>query len=717
VLRPPAALVLLGGSLFAQEPLRPTARSTAVRTPPRIDGILDDEAWKQAVPIGELTQVEPGFGIAPTEGSDIRFAHDADNLYMMIRCYDSEPDRIITTTRERDGLLEVDDRVEIVFDTFHDRRNAFFFQINAGGSKGDALITNNGANFNKPWDGLWDGVARIDDQGWCAELALPFKTLNFAEGQETWGFNIERYIGRKREQDRWGNVSRDYRLFNIYRAGDLTGITGAQQGIGLDVVPFFASHWRNDRVDDQKNLLGEPGFDLFYKIIPSLTFSLTVNTDFAETEVDSRQINLTRFPLFFPERRDFFLQDSGVFEFGFNNSGGGGDRAVIPFFSRRIGLLNGEEVPILAGGKLTGRADDWGIGFLDVQTDDQSDLDGQNLFVGRLTKNVGSQSTVGGIVTRGNPAGTEDNTVYGLDATHRASVLDGGRDLITTAFFLQADTEGVSGDQSSYGLDVSAPGDLWSWELGALEIQDDFQADLGFVPRPGIRRYEGGVEYQPRPRAASVRQLEFSAETQVFTDTDNELETWFTEVQPFGIFFESGDAFRIEVEHTRDQLVEDFEIREGIVIPQDEYDFTLGRIELASAENRDLSASLTVEAGEFFDGHRSGYSVGLLWQPGALFNGGCSYGENDVSLPDGDFETKLAQLRANFSFSPEVSWNNFLQWDNEADTIGVQSRLRWIPVPHQEIFLVFNEEVASDSSHTVATFQDLSFKITYAVRF
>ncbi len=733
------ALLATCAALAAQEAerdgpvARPATMSTRVTDPPHIDGRLDDAAWQLATPIGELTQVEPELGVPASEKSDIRFAHDDDNLYMMIRCFDREPDQIVNTTRERDARLEVDDRVEIVFDTFLDRRNAFFFQINAGGSKGDALITNNGANFNKPWDGIWDGAAQIDAEGWSAELALPFKTLNFAAGQETWGFNIERYIGRKREEARWTNASRDQRLFNIYRCGDLAGLAGIRQGIGLDVVPFYVSHWRNERESENKTLLGEPGFDLFYKLIPSLTFSLTVNTDFAETEVDERQINLTRFPLFFPERRDFFLQDAGVFEFGFNNSGGGGDGALIPFFSRRIGLSeDGEEVPILAGAKLTGRAGDYGIGVLDVQTDELDALDGQNLFAGRLTKNVGEQSTIGGIVTRGNPAGTEadgqpggtgDNALYGFDATHRASVFDEGRDLITTGFFLYSDSEDVSSRQSAFGLGLSAPGDFLSWELDALEIQEHFDPALGFVPRSDIRRYQGGIDLQPRPGLPGVRQLEFGLGSTLFTDTDGELETWSTEFQPLGVFFESGESVRFELEHTHDELTTPFLIHDedgladDVTIPVGEYDFTAGRFELESAEKRALSAVLALEAGDFFDGERTSQGLALLWHPGPFFNGRCAYERNDVSLPNGDFDTQLAQLRANFSFTPELSWNNFLQWDTESDTLGVQSRLRWIPVPHQEVFLVFNQTRESDSSSSAPLFEELSFKITYAVRF
>lgn len=723
-----AAFALLATHLCAQEPERPVATSTRTALAPTIDGRLDDAVWRAAKPIGELIQIEPLEGVPPSEASEIRFLHDGEQLYMAIRCFDREPGLIVSTTRERDAFLEVDDRIEIVFDTFHDRRNAFFFQINACGSKGDALVTNNGANFNKPWDGLWEGVARVDELGWSAELALPFKTLDFAEGGDTWGLNVERYIGRKREESRWSNGSRDQRLFNVYRAGELRGLTDIHQGIGLDVVPFFVAHGRNERDRDadgradgggNRSLLGEPGFDLFYKLIPSLTFSLTVNTDFAETEVDERQINLTRFPLFFPERRDFFLQNAGVFEFGLNNSGGGGgDRALIPFFSRRIGLSpDGEEVPILAGAKLTGRAGPWGMGVLDVQTDELDAVEGQNLFAGRLSRNVGEQSTVGGIVTRGNPAGGGDNTVFGLDATHRARVFAGDRDLITTGFVLHSDSENVSGQSSAFGLALRAPGDRLGWSLGALEIQEDFEAALGFVPRKDVRRYDGTLEYQPRPDIPGLRQLEFGLATEVFTDTDGELETWGTEFQPLGFLFESGDEARLVLEHVHDELGADFEIADGIVIPTGEYDFTRASLELGTAQKRALSAELSLDAGEFFDGQRRGYGVNFLWQPGPLFNGQCGYARDDVALDGGDFDTQLARLRANFSFSPELSWNNFLQWDSESDTFGVQSRLRWIPVPHQEVFLVFNETLESDSSRSAPLFQELSFKLAYAVRF
>jgi hypothetical protein len=249
-----------------------------------------------------------------------------------------------------------------------------------------------------------------------------------------------------------------------------------------------------------------------------------------------------------------------------------------------------------------------------------------------------------------------------------------------------------------------------------MEIPDDFNAALGFVPRTDVRRYTGSVAWEPLPTAASIRQLEFQLDSVVFTDTDGELETWDTEVQPFGIELESGEFAFLEFSHTRDEPTEDFSIV-GITVPAGEYDFTRGRIEVGTAQQRELSAAATFETGDFYDGDRTRYMFSLLWQPGAFFNGQAAYELNDGSLENGDFETQQALVRANFSFSPELSWNNLMQWDTESDTIGVQSRLRWIPRPEQEIFLVFNETIESDSSRTVPLFEQLSFKITYAIRF
>ena len=712
--------LILGGLLaclcptvaLAQDPALtpPPARAVLTPEPPRIDGLLTDEVWQLAEPLSELTQVVPIEGAPPTERTEIRILFDRRALYLGIRCFDSDPESLISTSMLRDAFLDADDRIEIIIDTYHDGRNAFFFQMNPGGSKGDALITENG-NFNKPWDGVWEGRTNVDAEGWTAELALPYKTLNFREGNSTWGFNLQRYMGQKRESARWSGARRDYGIFNVVHAGDIVGLEGMEQGIGLDVVPFFVTNWRNDRVDGtpDKDLLGEPGVDAFYKIIPSLTLSLTVNTDFAETEVDERQINLTRFPLFFPERRDFFLQDRDLFSF----RGG-----ITPFFSRRIGLTaGGSEVPILAGAKLTGRVGSYNLGLLDVVTDDTDDLDGQNLFAGRVSRNIGRQSSVGVIATSGNPSGGADNTVVGFDAQYRTSEFLDGKNLITTAWFVQSDTDGVSGNDAAWGASVSSPNDIWRWFLGFTEVQRDFNAALGFVRRRDIRNYEAGITYQPRPDSDLVRQYEFSLDTDAFFTTDDVLETWNSEIQPFGVEFHTGDAFRLEFEHTHDELFVPFEISDGVTIPEGPYDFYVGRAEFETGTVRDFSVVLNASTGSFYDGDRTNWFAACQWRPSPLFIGSAEYSRSDIDLADGDFETKIARVRADFSFSPELSWSNFVQWDNASDTYGLNSRVQYIPKPGHFWFLVFNETFLDDEDSFSPLFQELAVKVTYTIRF
>ena len=709
-------LVLVAPLPRAQRAERRSAEATITDVPPVIDGSLEDAVWATASPIGELLQVEPLEGVAPSEASDIRILFDEDNLYLGLRLYDRDPSTIIATTRERDARLRADDHVQIVLDTFLDRRNAYWFQMNATGSKSDALITDNGQDFNKPWDGIWEGKSRIDELGWTVEMAIPFKTLNFEEGLETWGLNVSRHIGRTNEEARWSGADQDFRFFNIFEAGDLHGLRGLTQGIGLDVVPFFVADWINDRVGDNKTLQGDPGLDAFYNITPSLILSLTINTDFAETEVDERQINLTRFPLFFPERRDFFLRDAGIFEFADLGPGFGRGSDLIPFFSRTIGLSGtGEEVPILAGAKLTGRADRYNIGVLNAQIDDFEDQESESLFVARVSRNVGEQSTVGGIFTRGDPNVPAENVLYGFDANFRTSSFRDRKNLNASVWFLDTHTESQSGDDLAYGASVGYPNDRWRWELAFKEIQRNFNPGLGFVPRQNIRKYDGEIAFRPRIDE-TIRQLEFSVETVVFTDTDDELETWEVQVQPLGIEWDSGDELRFETEFVHDELDQDFEIFEGVIIPADEYDYQRFKIEFESAEKRVVSLGLTFEFGDFFDGDRIDYMAELAWRPGPLFGASAEYEQNDVDLEGGDFTTQIARLRYRFSFTPDLSWSSFVQWDSVSETVGINTRLRWIPEPGREVFLVFNQTLDEAGEGVAPLFQQLIFKISYTIR-
>ena len=690
---------------------RRSARATRVDVPPVIDGRLDDPAWARATPIGELWQVEPGEGVPPSEASDVRVVYDDEAVYFGMRFFDRRPERIVVKTMERDGLLDAEDYAMLVLDTHKDRRNAFFFQIGAAGSMGDALVTNSGADFNKPWDGIWDARTTIDELGWTAELAIPFETLSFRRDETTWGFNLERVIARTNERARWASPDRDDGLFELYEAGDLEGVEGAHGGLGLDLKPFFVGTWSSDDDQDDTDAQGQPGLDAFYRITPSLLFSLTVNTDFAETEVDERRVNLTRFPLFFPEQRDFFLQDAGLFDF----ADLGND--LIPFFSRTIGLSpGGEEVPLSAGAKLTGRAGPYSVGALGVITDDAQGLDEQELAVARVQRNVGEESTLGGIVTAGDPAGGEDAATFGLDWNLRATRALGGRDLRSSWWVLGTTAEEETSQGLAYGASLGSPSDLWSWSLSARQIDEDFDPALGFVPRRGIRDYAARTQLRPRIDE-DVRYLEFVAAGEVVTDTDDDVETIALELQPIGVELDSGDGARLELVHSREVLDEPFDIADDVTIPAEDYSFTRYRLEAESAEQRELSGFATFTTGEFFDGDRDDFTTGLAWSPGPRFTGTASYERNDVELPDGDFVVNVARLRTDVSFTPRVAWRSILQWDDRSERFGIFSRVRWIFQPGNELYVVFNQSLVDADAGLRSEFEELAFKVVWTLRF
>jgi hypothetical protein len=663
-------------------------------------------------PSARWCQVDPHQGAAPSEATEVRILYDADQLYIGVHCFDREPGNIIGTQMGRDADLGPDDRVELVIDTFHDQRNAFYFKMNPVGAKVDGLISNNGQDVNLPWNGIWEGKASIDDQGWSVELAIPFKTLSFRPGLDTWGFNLNRIIKRRLETDRWSGARQDFSLTQVAQAGDLCGLTGMRQGTGLDVVPFFVATWTDDREDGpDKTLLGQAGLDVFYRLTPSLRLSLTFNTDFAQTEVDDRQINLTRFALFFPEKRDFFLEDAGIFQFADLGS------SLIPFFSRRIGLdIEGRTVPLLAGAKLTGRVEDFNIGVLDVVTDATNSQPEKNLFVTRISKNIGEQSTVGGIFTSGNPESTDSSRTFGLDYNYRTSSFLGDKNLTASIWGLQTQTEAVTGGEQAWGASLSSPNDTWDWRVAFKDIGENFDPALGFVPRRGIRTYDASVGYAPRLNG-TIRQLFFGIEAQVVTDREDHVESAALELRPLGLIWDAGDELRFELVPTYESLDAPFEIMDGVTIAQDDYSFLRYRMEFESALKRPVSGSLAVEAGDFFDGQRTDVETSLEWRASRHFTGSIGYEQSRVDLPAGDFTTHLGRVRADIAFTPELTWSNFVQFDNESDSLGINSRWRWTVRPGQDLFLVFDESFERSDGSVEPLFELVAFKIEYTLRF
>jgi hypothetical protein len=707
----PAACLLLAALSGPEVPGGAVPDLSAVERPV-LDGVLDEPFWGEALVLRDFEQCVPVAHGTPTERTELLLAYDERNLYVGLRCYDRDPAGIRATQRSRDANLDPDDRVEMLFDTFGDKRNAFWFQLGAAGSLGDALLSRNGSNFNKPWDTIWYGEARITDEGWFGEIRIPFASINFDPEQETWGFNARRFVRRRTEEIRWAGAEPRLRFFSPATGGELTGFRGMKQGAGVDVVPYGLGAF-TDRAAEEPDWSADWGLDVYWRLSPSTKLSLSYNTDFAETEVDSRQVNLTRFALFFPEKRKFFLEDSGVFTF--NSSNGGRD--PLPFFSRRIGLdADGNAVPLLANAKLTTSSDGYSLGLLDSWTDATADLESRNLFVGRYSKNFLEQSNAGVIVTRGDPTGSQDDYTAGVDLDLRTDDFLDDRSLRFRGYALGTEDHDGGGSDLAWSAQLEYPNDEVSVSAAYTYIGPDFDPALGFVRRTDISQWDGSFTYAPR-LYSDIRRLRFAVAPSYTELTTGEPATQQISITPLGIDWESDDELRFGITPQRERVFEDFDITDDVTVPTGDYDFVRYNVYFESSDRRPLNCELSYTTGTFFDGRRDDYRAELVYRAGAAATLGAEYLRNDVRLEGGSFDVNIARARVDLFFSPWISWYNFVQWDDVSDEVGVNSRLRWILEPGRDLFVVLNQgwSTLGDEFSPVAT--DLRAKIVYTMRF
>jgi len=712
---------LLAGLPAQEERARKTCSigRVSVENAPRIDGVLDDACWQDAPSIGELTMVEPWEGRTPPNRTVVKLLHDRNALYVSLYCYQDRAE-IRATQRARDARLDPDDRVEIMVDPFENRRTAYFFQIGPGGSIGDALVSANGSRFNKPWDALWWGRSRIVDDGWVAELAIPFRSIPRKRGATSWGFNLRRYVRTINEEYQWANPTQSVPFFRISEFGTIDGFGEVDGGIGLEVVPYFAVGYGRDRSasDDGWDFDPDMGGEIYYRVTPSVTLATTILTDFAQTENDGRQINLNRFPLFFPEKRDFFLNGIGYYNFGSQSAGG---TRFLPYFTRRVGLAGGEPVPILWGMKLTGETGPFELGLLDVQVDGTSTTREENLAVARVKYAIGEQTTAGLIATNGNPASTGDNTVFGVDFYHRVPEFVGDMDLQVTIDALASTGAASDDDGESFGVDLQAQGTEWSSFAGTRWVSSDFSPALGFVSRRGVRHSELGVGYRPRVAEGSLlRRYLFEVSTQrVDTWQGSSLDERFR-VDRVGVEFQSSDRISLFFDRSFERLAADFALfRGGTTIFAGDYWTTRYGLRLESNEGRPASGSVTVSTGDFFDGTRHAFGSDFAWRTSALLQLGLGYDTSTVDLPmQRGFTTHIGSFSADLFFTPELSLQNLVQYDNESEQLGWQSRLRWIYSPGRDFFAIFGTTwQRTEDRSLVPTEQQLNFKIAHTLRF
>ena len=710
------------------DPVR-SAVVTAITSAIVIDGSLDEAAWRQAPTIGDLVQRIPVAGGAPTERTEVRLLYDEDNLYIGVMCHDTEPDRVLASQMARDASLNADDRLAIVLDTFRDQSNAFHFATNPAGAMVDGLVFANGET-NDDWDGIWIVRTARTGAGWSAEFAIPFKTLSFPAGETAWGFNISRTIQRKLEENRWTGARFQTQFFQISEAGRITNLEGLQQGVGLDIRPFMARLWpRPDTGGD--TVVGKPGVDLFYNITPSLKLSFTANTDFGETEVDARQINLTRFSIFFPEKRTFFLQDAGVFNFattGIDPPGGipGTGAEIFPFFSRRIGLLGGQEVPIDYGAKLTGRVGRTEVGMLDVRTRGVRDADAGNLLVGRLKRNFLEQSYVGAILTNGDPASGLSSSTVGVDMRlATSSFLGGNRNMVVNAFGLRSNNEGVVDNNASFGFGAHYPNDRFEGQILWREIQENFDPAIGFVQRSNVRMLRVAGSFNPRPDPSTgIQQMYHDVFYTRFTRLDNGLvESWDIYATLVDWHFNSGDSLHslFDLNPTYERLFEPFEISPGVVLPVGEYRFMPMRIFFTSAQKRRVQGSIGLTFGNYWSGTAQSLRTGISYKLPPNFLVSFNADQTFASLPEGEFVARIYSSEVNYAVSPFLTFSNLIQFDNRSGNLGLQSRVHWTIEPGSDLFFVFGQGWVQDLERGYREFrrQDsrLATKLQYTFRF
>ncbi|MFT7678778.1 MAG: hypothetical protein ACI8QC_002775 [Planctomycetota bacterium] len=689
---------------------------------PKIDGHVQEELWTRAALAGALTQVSPIPGAEPSQSTDVRLAYDQDKLYVSIICYD-DPAEVRARQADRDARVEYDDVVELWFDTFNDQRSAFWFQITPGGSRGDALISDAGNRFNKQWDGIWYGRSQVTERGWEAELALPFKTLAFDPDSSTWGFNINRKRVASGESMRWASPDPAYRFFSLTEGGQLTGLRGMNQGVGLDVVPYVKTSLDREGSSEHPTWHGDVGLDISWRPSPSSTLRATINTDFAETEVDSRRINLSRFPLFFPEKRDFFLEDAGLFEFGSPTN----RRSLVPFFSRTIGRdEDGAALPILGGVKYTGRHGRWNVGVLDVSVDSTDTLPGRNLAVARATYDLGGESAVGVLATEGTPGQGDGASTLGLDLRLGDSRFFGpGHSGSLWAWGLDTHTAGEGGDGSAYGVEAQSRNSTWDVSGLAQRVEEGFDPALGFVRRTGVDRTRVQTQHTWRSEdpAAIVRSWDSRIAVDVERDLVGNEDSWAIPLRPGRLTFASNDRLEYEIHHIHETLDDGFELGNqnvpGPRVRPGEFDMLRHFIEYEAATSRRVLGEVELEYGDYYGGTLRRLSVRPVIVPGRSFTFSGGYTDVEARLDTGTYHTQLISADFKVTAGPDLVWKNLLQYDTESKQLGFQTRMRWILTPGQDLFLVglFGWEKAAHERSFQSESQEVAFKLTYTLRF
>ncbi|MFT4863541.1 MAG: hypothetical protein ACI95C_002773 [Pseudohongiellaceae bacterium] len=704
-------------------------RAIKVATAPIMDGILDDPQWQEANLVTDFHQIRPGVGTTPSEPTELYVVYTEDALYIAARMYDSNPELISAPTIRHGQGLPFDDRLVVILDPFNQGRAGYRFETNLNGVRHDALYEST-QSFRLDWNTIWDTATSIDGKSWIAEIEIPFKSLPFDPQLDTWGFNFGRGIRRKNEEMAWVSQNRTY---NPSIMGEITGLEGLNQGVGLDIVPSFAAirqRFFNPSGSDERL---EPSLDAFYRLTPSLNAAATINTDFSAVEVDNRQVNLTRFNLFFPERRDFFLNDSDLFQFGNisrlsagNEASSGASREnARPYFSRKLGLSStGAPVDIEYGGRISGRVGRWNIGTLAIRQGEFDDVAASDLFVTRVSANVLADSRVGFIYTDGDPTSNVDNSVMGADFQYVNNSFLSDRILQGDLFYQKSETPGLVGDDASYGFGIAFPeADGLRARAAYKVVEENFNPAMGFVNRSDIADLTVDVGYTHFFDAGVLQSAFAGIDMQRVELLDGGLQSDVVNYRLLELETRSRDSVNLSYVTNTEVVRRPFTIYRDpetqIVVQPGTYDFNEQEIAVASGGQREFSGRFNYRVGDFYNGERVNIGGQFTWNQSRYFTMTVRHDWNDVELPQGNFITRLTSVNSQVAFSSTLYWINLIQYDNLSEEIGVNTRLQWIPKAGQEGFIVLNYNVEDrDRDNTFNTaFSDLSVKFRYTFRF
>jgi hypothetical protein len=703
----PQSMQMTGATASATPP---TASAVRVAEGPTLDGkVADDPVWQSAPVITGFWQEQPDEGKPASEATEVRMVFTGDTLYVGVICFDRDPASIIVSDSRRDAGLDDTDSFQMIFDTYRDQQNGFVFGTNPAAIEYDGQVTNegqggaglgnqrqqagSGGGFNLNWDAAWEVRAQIDERGWSAEFAIPFRTLRFPSGSDqVWGLNFQRNIRRRNERAYWSPIPRQYSLYRLSLAGAVSGIQTPTIR-NFKITPYVLGNAVRSGVKPaQTKLLGDVGADVKYNLTPSLTLDATINTDFAQVEVDDQQVNLDRFNLFFPEKRPFFLENAGFFSVG--NPG-----EVDLFFSRRIGIgENGEAIPIIAGGRVSGKVSDFNVGLINMQTDDYRDvLASSNFTVVRVSRDLPNRSSIGGLLI--NRSGTgglaldgDNNQTYAVDGKWGL-----GQNTVLSSFVARTATPDISDDDVAFNVRSRTNVPRFDLELGYQEVGAGFNPEVGFLSRRGYRKPDARVLTRFRPKDfLNLQEVRPHVSARAFWGFDGFQETGYVHLDSHWQFrnaYEVHTGVNLTLEGVRPPGgdVRPFEIYPGIIVPPGTYEHKEAQLVVMTNQGAPVSLNLQTFFGGVFGGTRATVNPTLRMRVGEAFSTEVAYQRNDVNLPWGDFVTNLLRTRVSYSFNPRIFVQGLVQYNDRADLWSMNVRFGWLQAANTGLFIVYTD--------------------------